>query len=231
MDIKLCISGRTGWFVAACVLAMPLIAAAQTVTILSTNVAPGPLYNGTAGSPSTEWLMPGASLSGSAIVGVDGLVMNPGLGTVSWTGSDLGLDASAGNVAYGQFLSGGLLQITGQVFGSYNYTGLLFEGIVGVFEVEETYPNRLDILGQPLVTPTSNPAAFLNAQGLLGPAYVLSMQGVLASEDNGDVLDFNGNIASVAGAQLSLIQIPEPATVVLLLASVVGLPLARRRMS
>lgn len=204
--------------------------------ILSGNVSPTPAY---LGAPTSEWSIPSADLSNGFAVPFDAAGLysiapsGGALGVFEWTGSDLNQELSSGNRAHGTFVAGGLLKISGRLLNGANllHDGLLFEGVVGAFEIweSETNQNRLELIGQPLVTPTANAGAYLNANGLLAGPYILSFQGVQAEQNGGDLTNLVEDINTIAALQFSLVSVvPEPATF-LLVAGAAGLLVVRRK--
>jgi hypothetical protein len=204
--------------------------------IISANVSPTLAY---LGSPTSQWTIPGADLSNGFVVPFDGFPIysiapsGGALGTLEWTGSNLNQELSSGGRAHGTFLAGGLLRISGRLMNGVTllHNGLLFEGTVGAFEIREAEAslNRIELVGQPIVTPTANPAAYLNNSGLLLGPYILSFQGVQAQQNGGDLTNLVQDISTVAALQFNLVSVvPEPATA-LLAAGAMALVVIRRK--
>jgi hypothetical protein len=217
---------------------MATVALAQPFQVISANVSPTPVYS----AGSSEWDMPGTDLTASVAQpfppGLPGdyLIGPLGGASLSWTGSMLDTDLNpGGSQANATFLSGGLLQIYGDLYDpifTWLNPGnpLLFEGTVDAFEVIEIEENKLVLVGQPLVTPTANPLAYMNANGMLAGPYIISMQAVDAEQPGGDLIDFSDDINFISSFQFSLVStVPEPATAFLLLSGFGLLTLPRRR--
>lgn len=208
-----------GYALGLAVLLVVSVPAQGAITLMSSNVGATQLFSGSmprSGAPADEWYVPSASLSNQFFVGSPAFPL--GNGTLEWTGNALSSDQSSGGVALATFAPGGTFKWYGTITSSPSYTGLLFEGTVEGFSVEESQLNRVDILGSPRIVPVAGSSAYFNSHNLLMPAYELSMQNVLVMQDNDDLWDFFGNIDCTAGSQFVLVGVPEPTTLALLAA-------------
>lgn len=199
--------------------------------IFSGNIAPTLLY---LGDPTYEWFIPGTDPGTYTMLPFNGSPWTIMSASLSWTGSELDQDLSAGGVADGTFLPGGSFSISGTIpaAGVFSST-VVFEGTVSAFRAKESLndPNKIEFLGHPgvndgvLITPTGG---WLYDNNRLLGEYFFDAQGILVSQDGDNLVDFQSSIAATAGSQFLLVSnIPEPTTGLLLVLGLV--PLLRRR--
>lgn len=229
--------GMSAWRIARLLVLLLAVHAPATLASLQVIVveaSPTPAY---LGSPTQAWNIAGADIAAGIAVPDFGpsLFIAPVLpGSLTWTGNSLNSDTSIGGLASATFNGGGLLQISGELYDEeFNllFSGLLFEGEVQGFSVQETSSasNLLEFSVLPVVTPTSNPTAYLNANGLLEDEYLANIEPVGASQGGEAITDFQDDVQFTSNYQLSLVvPVPEPCTGAILLMGSIAL-LRRRR--
>lgn len=219
---------------------------AEDISYIGITVGPGPAY--TAGSPG-EWNMPGNAMTNGTVLGTISTyweiapISRGGAhvpGTFDWSGSQLTLDLNPGGPqAHGQFAAGGTLILMGEVYDPIGlhtgtflpgtlHDGVILEASISSFEFREPDPgaNELDLVGSMTITPTGG-YLVTNSHGIhMVGDYFLNITLSAVQQMGGPLTDFSQSITYNAGTQVNLVQVPEPASVLLM---VCGWVLLRRR--
>jgi len=225
-----CVIGAAAWIAAA--------AHADPVNFIAANVQQSPIFDATAGA-NGQWTIPGATFfDGTVSAGANLFYIEPSSvsagGTMVWSGSDLAADLSVANQADGQFAPGGTFSISGTLY-DFSFTplfnGVLLAGAVSGFQVREpdNFPDALDMVIDPLLTPTSG-ALVDGTYATMNQPYALSLTIVGASQGGADLQNFQTDIESTVAMQFELNgpYVPEPGSVMLTLLGA-GLLIHRRR--
>jgi hypothetical protein len=209
-------------FVAAAVLALAGSAfALPTVSELTGNFSLGTFYNGPAASPASEIQIVDRGFDNGMFIGTGFWFVENA--TISWTGSKLDVDYSAGGAADATFKSGGTFTITGKMTDYMtDITGTLLTGTVSALRYTETASplNNLSLSDGVTVDVTGGLLASANATGeTMFGLYSLAFPVTDCAQTGGAALtSFQDSIWATRGGLVSLSRVPEPTTMLLVAA-------------
>lgn len=217
----------------AAVLTVCGAARAAEVELLSAEMNASPLYD----AGGSSWNVTGAPVvNGFVLAGLPFDIaptsMSSPAGTLVWTGNPLLSDTSAAGVAsadFGPTGGGGTFQISGKLFqfGFEVYDGILVEGTLSGFSVEEPTNNFLDLVGSCTLSPT-NGALVDGTWASMSTPYLFNFSGARVTQGGSDLTDFSSNVEMVNVVNFNLLPVPEPTTALLLVAGVAAVARKRR---
>lgn len=195
--------------------------AAPTIVDLSGNFSSGLFYNGPAASPASEINIANRGFDNGMFIGTGFWFIENA--TISWTGSQLDVDSSAGGLADATFKPGGTFSINGKMTDYVTeITGTLLTGTVSSLRYRETLvgTNNLSLSDGVTVNVTGGLLAGANATGeTMYGLYSLAFP-VTNCLHSGLVplVDFQDSIWATQGGLVSLTIVPEPVTMLLVAA-------------